>query len=141
MIIVLSLNKSYVAIRFSDRDFLSTFCTCSLGKCDRLQVIRDIRYGQWRTQEIAKGGGAIFRGHEKLTTFFFLVTDPNSTSIVSNSERGGICPSNCFLVFFKPSKINQFSSPKGGAMDPWPPLGTPLVMGIMAEIRSQSIRK
>jgi hypothetical protein len=87
---------------------------------------------QWRTQEIAKGGH--FRGHEKLTTFFlflgnyhlstffgerqlddlFLLTDPNPTSIrVSESERGSICPSTCFLVFLKPSKI-IFRQPKGG---------------------------
>jgi hypothetical protein len=61
---------------------------------------------QWRTQEIAKGGH--FRGHEKLTTFFW-----------EKSQGGAICPSTCFLVFFKPSKI-IFRQPKGGAMDPWP---------------------
>jgi hypothetical protein len=47
---------------------------------------------------------------------FFLITDPNSTSIVSQILKGGgICPSTCFLVFFKSSKIS-FRHPKG---EPW----------------------
>jgi hypothetical protein len=85
--------------------------------CDVRKTSIIIMQMQWRTQEIAKGAGH-FRGHEKLTTFFWETT----------KGGGVICPSTCFLVFFKPSKI-IFRQPKGGG-GPWtpgpPPLGTPL---------------
>jgi hypothetical protein len=100
---------------------------------------------QWRTQEIPRGGH--IRRHKKLTTFFgkltsvdlflengqpddliFLLTDPSVPPSVSQSLKwGAICPSTCFLVFFKLSKI-IFRQPKGGGHGPLPPppLGTPL---------------
>jgi hypothetical protein len=67
----------------------------------------------------------LFLENDNLTTFF-LLTDLNATSIVSQILKGGaICPSTCFLVFFKPSKI-IFRQPKGGGRGPLAPLGTPL---------------
>jgi hypothetical protein len=100
---------------------------------------------QWRTQEIAKGGGGafsrprkvddLFGGNYHLSTFFFfgerqlddlfLLTDPNPTSIVSQSLKGGHLPVHLFSCLLQAVK-NNFPSAKGGPWTPAPPLGTPL---------------
>jgi hypothetical protein len=89
---------------------------------------------QWRTVDV-------FLENDNLTTIF-LLTDPSPTSIrVSKPQRGAICPSTCFLIFFKPSKI-IFRQPKGG---PWPlaPRGTPLYRrnSIITQKRSACFRR
>jgi hypothetical protein len=52
---------------------------------------------------------------------FLLITNRLPYSSIATCLHSGvpraICPSTCFLVFFKPSKI-IFRQPKGG---PWPP--------------------
>jgi hypothetical protein len=89
-------------------------------------------YRQWRTQKKIAKGGAIFAA-----TKSWLIDRSNATSIVSPSLKfskgGAICPSTCFLVFFKPSKIT-FRQPKGGGHGPLaPPLGTPLAIELFAD--------
>jgi hypothetical protein len=93
---------------------------------------------QWRTQEIAKGGPFsrprkvrpffgklpsvdLLFGERQLDDLFFLLTDPNATSIVSQSLKGGgHLPVHLFSCLLQAVK-NNFPSAKGGPWTPGPP--------------------
>jgi hypothetical protein len=64
--------------------------------------------------------------------FFFahrsIPMPPPSSLRLSNSQRGGHLPVHLFSCLLQAVK-NNIPSAKGGAMDPWPPVGKPLVKG------------